>query len=275
MTRVHNDASGRDDEAHRAGPDGGPGDGRRDSATGGGAADPGFDLGRLGAAMAQGWAQTVAAQSRAFAALGEDSAEADALWRMAEVQADGVRALAVHLARLADSAPGAATLERFLDPGQWLFGGFGAPDPAMRRLIAQPVGSDMGRAALPHTPEARALTRALNRHRALVAGAFARMAERFAAAMAADPQPTPQALQAMWVGAAQALDDLHGTDVFMSSQAQVVQAGLALRAVEAAMVEAWCAERGLPTRSEVDALQRAIADLRRDLRIIRRKLDDA
>jgi hypothetical protein len=250
--------------------------GRNGQAGGGRSSGGPADFGRLGAAMAQGWALTVAAQARAFAALGEDSVEADALWRMAETQADGLRTLAAQLARLADSPPGAATLERFLDPGQWLFGGFGAPDPALRRLIAQPAGGEeMGRAGLSRTPEARALTRALNRHRALVAAAFARMAETFAAALAAHPAPTLEAMQAHWIRAARALDDLHASDAFLASQAQVVQAALALRAVEAAMVEAWCAERGLPTRAEVDALQRAVAELRREIRILRRRHDDA
>lgn len=219
------------------------------------------------------WAKTLRAQADGFAALGEDSAEADALWRLAEAQTDALRALATTAAGGAASAPGGATLARFLDPGQWLYGGLGAPDPALRRLIAQPERTDLGRAHLAASPQARGLRRALNRHRALVAGAFSAMAEGFAAGVAAAPDLSLDAVQALWVETAGALDRLQASDGFLASQAQVVAAALALRAAEAAAVAAWCAENGLPSRGEVDDLQRTVAELRRELRALKRSLD--
>jgi hypothetical protein len=219
------------------------------------------------------WAETMRAQSDGFRALGEDSAEADALWRMAEAQADAARAMAATAARGAASAPGGAVLARFLDPAQWLFGGVGAPDPALRRLIAQPARQGFGREGLDASPEARALRRALNGHRAMVAAAFAEMADRYARAVDAAPPRTVEDAQTLWVEAAEALDALHASDAFLSSQAQVVAAALALRAAEAQATADWCAENGLASRAEVDALHRELAELRRELRALKRSLE--
>jgi hypothetical protein len=219
------------------------------------------------------WAETMRAQSEGFRALGEDSEQADALWRMAEAQADAARAMAATAARGAASAPGGAVLARFLDPAQWLFGGIGAPDPALRRLISQPPRTGLGRERAHASDETAALRRALNRHRGLVAQAFAEMADRFARAVEAAPPQTLEHAQILWVEAAEALDELHTSDAFLASQAQVVAAALKLRAAEAQATAEWCAENGLAARAEVDDLQRQLAELRRELRALKRSME--
>jgi hypothetical protein len=161
-------------------------------------------------------------------------------------------------------------LARFLDPAQWLFGGVGAPDAALRRLICTPPRSGLGREGLAGSTAAQELRRALNRHRAMVAAAFAEMADRYARAAEAVPPQTLDEAQTLWIEAARALDELHASDAFLASQAQVVAAALRLRAAEAEATAAWCAENGLAARAEVDELQRQIAELRRELRALKR-----
>ena len=168
---------------------------------------------------------------------------------------------------------GAATLARYLDPGQWLFGAEDPSDPDLRRLIAAPEASPLIGGALAGSPEARALSQAIASHRALVGGAFQRMAQKVTRYAATDAPLTLQAAQARWIAAAHAeLDALHASDAFLASQAKVVAAAVALRAAEAAAAAAWCVAHALPTRAEVDDLARTVAALRRELRALKRDL---
>jgi len=168
---------------------------------------------------------------------------------------------------------GAATLARYLDPGQWLFGAEDPPDPDLRRLIAAPEASPLIGGALAGSPEARALSQAIASHRALVGAAFQRMAQKVTRDAATDAPLTLQAAQARWIAAAHAeLDALHASDAFLASQAKVVAAAVALRAAEAAAAAAWCVAHALPTRAEVDDLARTVAALRRELRALKRDL---
>lgn len=216
------------------------------------------------------------AQRRAAEALTEgDAPAADAAWAALEAGLDRWRETARQAAAGAESAPGADTLARFLDPGQWLFSGCDTLDPALRRLIAGPDPRELaefGREGLPATREWRTLRRALAAHRALVAKAWAEAFAEVSAAAAADPPLDPIAAHRRWTDAAErALDALHRSDAFAASQARVVAAAVALREVETALVEAWCEARGLPTRREVDDLHRAVAELAREVRALRRE----
>ena len=143
----------------------------------------------------------------------------------------------------------------------------------MRRLIDAPEAAPLIGGALAGSPQARALRQALSAHRALVAGAFQRMAARAARDAAANPPLTLEAAQRAWVAAARRdLDALHASDAFLSSQARLVAAAVAMRAAEAAAAEAWCVAHALPTRAEVDALARTVAALRRELRTLKREM---
>lgn len=220
-------------------------------------------------AWIEGWARLAAAQADAGAALGSE-ARTDLLAQALSAQRGLWRAAAQAAAQGADSAVGAATLARYLDPGEWLFGAEDAPDPALRRLIDGPDPARPFGGAEP--PEALALARALASHRALVAGAFQRMAERVARATAVDAPLTLATAQARWIEAARReLDALHASEKFLASQAAVIAAAVALREAEAAAATAWCVEHGLPTRAEVDALSKTVAALRRELRALRRE----
>jgi hypothetical protein len=234
-------------------------------------------LEKLLGAWFEGWERLAAAQRAAAEALAEDEADADALWRAAEQQFALWRAQARRAAAAAGSRAGFETLARFLDPGQWLFAGTEALDPALRRLIDGPPPGDLadfGRAALSATPEWRGLRRAAAAHRRLVAGAWRRVFDRVARETARDAALRPDALHAAWLAAAEAeLAALQQGEPFAASQAALVSAAVALREREAALVEAFCEARALPTRREIDDLHRTVAELRRELRALRRAVE--
>jgi hypothetical protein len=229
-------------------------------------------------AWLEGWGKLAAAQTAAAEALAGPGgeAEAEAAWAAVEAQFALWRSRARAAAAAADSALGAETLARYLDPGQWLFGGVEAPDPTLRRLIDGPAPGDLadfGRAALRDSQEWRALRRAAAAHRALVAAAWARCFERAARDAGRDPPLRLDALHARWLAAARAeIDALHGDAVFLRSQRDLVTAAVALREAEARLVEVFCESRALPTRREIDDLHRAVTELRRELRALKREL---
>ncbi len=215
-----------------------------------------------------------AAQRAAMEALGDaDGPAADAAWAGVEAAFDRWRAAARQAAAGAESAPGFETLARLLDPGQWLLTGCESLDPALRRLLEGPAPADLGdfgRAALSETREWRALARARRAHRRLVAGAWRAAFDALTRDLAARPEGDPLALHRRWIAEAEtALSALQRSDAFAESQARLVNAAVALRETEVALVEAYCEARGLPTRREVDDLHRAMAELRREIAALR------
>jgi hypothetical protein len=227
----------------------------------------------IGAWLA-GWTQMaagMAASAEAFAAQTGENDVADGLWIAMEAQFTLCRAQATAMAGQARSAVGRETLERFLDPGQWLFGGAGAPDPALQKLINGPEPTSLGafgREALRASPEWADLRRARGAHRATVAGAWRRCFAR----LAADTEALSgvEAMLDRWAAiAGEELDALHADPAFLEGLRRLVMAAVALREAEARLVEAFCEAHGLPTRREVDDLHRTVTDLRRELRRLR------
>lgn len=228
----------------------------------------------LGAWLA-GWTQmaaAMAATAEGFAAQTAESEAADGLWIALEAQFGFWRAQARTLAASAQAVPAREALERFLDPGQWLFGGAAAPEPALVALINGPEPTALaafGRESLRATPAWAALRRARGRHRALVAAAWRRCCERLA--REAGGIESLEALQDRWVTVAgEELEALQAGEPFLASMRDLVMAAVALREAEAALVEAFCAAHALPSRREIDDLHRTVTELRRELRAMRR-----
>jgi hypothetical protein len=228
----------------------------------------------IGAWLA-GWTQmaaAMAASAEAFAAQTGESDAADGLWIGLEAQFGLWRAQARALATTARSTVGRETLERFLDPGQWMFGGATAPEPALQALINGPEPTSLGafgRESLRSSPEWAALRRARGRHRTLVAGAWRRCFSKLAGE--AESLSSLETLQDRWVAlAGKELDALHADPSFLESLHNLVMAAVALREAEAKLVEAFCEAHSLPTRREIDDLHRTVTELRRELRALRR-----
>ena len=214
-------------------------------------------------------AAACAAGAAELATRGATDEGADALWSSLEAQVALWRGAAVVVAGSARSAAGRETLERFMDPGHWLFGGDAAPDAALQSLIATPPAAGLGTEALRQSPEWAALRAARGRHRAMVAAVWQRCFAQMAAE--APHLDSGEAWLDRWEAVAgAALEALHADPAFLASLRDLVMAAVALREAEGRLVEAFCTAHGLPTRREVDDLHRTVTALRRDLRALRR-----
>jgi len=80
------------------------------------------------------------------------------------------------------------------------------------------------------------------------------------------------------VGATVANDTLlevHRSDEFIDAQRRMLRAASDRHLQERKVAEAWCEAGHIPTRSEIDELQRHVVELRREVRLLRRALPDA
>ena len=88
------------------------------------------------------------------------------------------------------------------------------------------------------------------------------------------PLDSTRALFDVWIDAAEdAYADIALGERFQKAFGDYVNAQMRLRAAMQKEVELACAQWGIPGRSEVDAAHRKIADLQRELRCLRERLD--
>jgi hypothetical protein len=66
------------------------------------------------------------------------------------------------------------------------------------------------------------------------------------------------------------LIEVHRSDEFVGAQRRMLRAASDLHLQERKLAEAWSEAVHLPTRTEVDELQRTVTELRREVRILRR-----
>lgn len=195
-------------------------------------------------------------------------AQTDALWRAAEGGFALWRAAAAPVVDAAGSEPGRAVLARLLDPDFWLHPAAHDPDPELTRFLRGPEPSELGlfgRIGLRETREYRALAAARAGHRRLILGAWARAFEAWS------KRPAKSDPVAEWAARAGAeMATLHDAPTFLDSLAALLLAAADLRAREQALIADWLAREGLPTRDDLDALARDLADLRAELAALKR-----
>jgi polyhydroxyalkanoate synthase len=100
--------------------------------------------------------------------------------------------------------------------------------------------------------------------------------ERFAKAITAgagDGKRTWRALTDQWLATANdTLIEVQRSDDFLQAQRRMLRAASDRRLQERRVAEAWCEATHVPTRTEVDELQRQVVELRRELRLLKRAL---
>ena len=83
-----------------------------------------------------------------------------------------------------------------------------------------------------------------------------------------------RALIDRWVEVANdALLDVHRSAKFLDAQRRVTRSATEYRLLEREIAEAYCEAAHIPTRSEMDEMQRHLIELRREVRSLRRRLD--
>lgn len=214
---------------------------------------------------------------------GDDMAtSAERLWTVAQTQSQAWVKEAMQRALSAPSGgEGIAqeTLQRMLDPGQFLYAGSDEINQTIQKLVEGPEFADIGtleRQGLKATQEWLALREASAEYRMVTAKAWSRAFERFSKQAMADPDiwnSGPRAVMNQWLEIAN--DELiatQRTDAFLNAQRKLLRAGVDYRLREREMVELWCETHSIPTRSEVDDLHEMVYRLRRELRDLKKQM---
>ena len=67
---------------------------------------------------------------------------------------------------------------------------------------------------------------------------------------------------------------MHRSDEFLEAQRKMTRSATEYRLQEREIAEAFCGMHHIPTRTEMDEVQRAVYELRRDWRALQRKRED-
>lgn len=170
-------------------------------------------------------------------------------------------------------------LKALFDPGQWAQAGLGPMDRAIEHLIEGPSYATLwtlDRKLLKAQALRAQWARDLAAWQLLMQGPWSEATKRFLREVnAADGTPIKswRELTDLWVDIANAtLTETHRTPEFLEAQRRLTRSSTDCRLQEREIAEAYCEMHHIPTRTEVDELQRTVYELRRDLRSLQRAL---
>jgi len=170
-------------------------------------------------------------------------------------------------------------LREMFSPASWTAPGKGALDAALKGFLEGPRYAtlfDFDRKLLELQQGTLQLDREVAAYQAVMQKAWTLAFERFAKAITAgagDGTWTWRALTNQWLATAnETLIEVQRSDDFLQAQRRMLRAASDRRLQERRVAEAWCEATHVPTRSEVDELQRQVVELRRELRLLKRAL---
>jgi hypothetical protein len=177
--------------------------------------------------------------------------------------------------------PAPEKLREMFTPASWTGPGAGVMDAALQRVLEGPRYAtlwDLDRKLL----ELQKLTLDRDKHvasyQAVVQKAWNLAFERFTKAVAAETagKHTWRGLTDKWLAVANdTLIEVYRSHEFVQAQRRMLRAASDRHLQEREIAEAWCQAVHVPTRSEVDELQRSVIELRREVRALRRGADGA
>jgi hypothetical protein len=182
--------------------------------------------------------------------------------------------------------PSADKLREMFAPAAWAHGaspGSGVLDAALQRVLEGPryaVLWDLDRQLLELQKLTLQRDKATTAYQSVVQKAWNVAFQRFAKALGSKP---PGAAGSTWRGmtdqwlavANDTLLEVHRSEEFIEAQRRMLRAASDRHLQERKVAEAWCEAGHIPTRSEIDELQRHVVELRREVRLLRRALPDA
>ena len=109
----------------------------------------------------------------------------------------------------------------------------------------------------------------------VIQGAWNRALERFMAAVN-DPKGVPlqsgRQMLDLWLETAnKSLVEMHRSKEFLEAQRRMTRSSTEYRLAEREIAEAFCEMHHIPTRTEMDEVQRTVTELRRELRTLKRE----
>jgi len=167
------------------------------------------------------------------------------------------------------------SLKALLDPRQWAQAGLGPLDAAIEHLVEGPSYATLWTLdrKLMKAQKLRAeWSRDLAAFQVLMHGAWNEAVQRFMRELN-DAQGTPitswRELTDAWVKVAnETLLATHRTPEFLEAQRRLTRSGAECRLQEREIAEAFCEMQQMPTRTEMDEVQREVYELRRRLRAL-------
>lgn len=174
--------------------------------------------------------------------------------------------------------PTADKLREIFAPASWSGPGAGLMDDALRRVLEGPryaTLSDLDRKLLELQQLTIARDKNIAAYQAVLQKAWNQVFERFIAAVNAAPKDGAKHswrdLTDQWLAIAnETLIEVHRSEQFLLAQQKMLRAASDRHLQERKIAEAWCEATHLPTRTEVDELQRQLVELRREVRLLRR-----
>src|SRR5438034_2985875 len=179
---------------------------------------------------------------------------------------------------LAGSDADRSSLQQLFDPAVWSRTGAGRFDLALERLTEGPTYAtlwDLDRKLLNAQKLWLKRSEDIAAYQAIVQAAWRRAIQRFVDALN-DPKAPPlksgREFLDLWIATANAcLLEMHRSDEFLQAQRTMTRSATEYRLQEREIAEAFCAMHHIPTRTEMDEVQHAVYELRRELRALQRK----
>lgn len=179
------------------------------------------------------------------------------------------------------AGPGAWTpeaLREMFSPARWSGSGAGAFDAGLQQVIEGPKYAnlwDLDRKIAELQQLSIKRDKAVLAYQAIVQRAWNSALERFMKSMTSAKADTPttwRGLTDRWLKIAnETLIEAHRSEEFVEAQTRMLRAASDYRLRERALAEAWCEAYHIPTRTEVDEIQRTVTELRRQIRLLQRQ----
>lgn len=172
-------------------------------------------------------------------------------------------------------------MRKLFDPEEWKRAG--SPfDAGLEKLTEGPTYAtlwDLDRKMLNAQKLWMERSRDVEKYWEVVQGAWSRVLERFMKALndgKGAPIESGRALLDLWLATAnKALVEMHRSQEFLEAQRRMTRSSTEYRLAERDIAEAFCEMHHIPTRTEMDDVQRAMTQLRREVRAMRREARDA
>jgi len=168
-------------------------------------------------------------------------------------------------------------LRAMFAPERWLGSGAGAFDAGLRRVLEGPKYAtlfDLDRKLLELQRLALRRDKDVATFQSVMLKGWNAAFERFAKELSFSQESAPSTWRGVadrWLSVVNdTMIDLHRTDTFVEAQRSMLRSASDYRLQERAIAEAWCDAVHVPTRTEMDEMQRTVTDLRRQLRALQR-----
>jgi polyhydroxyalkanoate synthase subunit PhaE len=167
-------------------------------------------------------------------------------------------------------------LRELFAPAQWTGSGVGPFDAGLRQVLEGPKYAtlfDLDRKLLELQQLASRRDKDMAAFQGIVLKAWNKAFERFSATVAKDgASPTTwRATADRWLSVVNdTLIESQRSEAFVKAQSKMLRSASEYRLQERKIAEAWCEAFHVPTRTEMDEMQRTVMDLRRQLRALQR-----